>query len=154
MNNLIRTARVDEARVLSDLARASKAYWGYDADFMRTCDVELVVMAEDIERDIFGVFEDGGVVAGFYQLSTNGGEGELESLFVAPAYIRHGVGTTLWQHMAASAQRLKLRKIRIDSDPFAEPFYLAMGAKRIGDTPSGSIPNRRLPLLEFRPLGP
>lgn len=37
----------------------------------------------------------------------------------------------------------------IDADPNAEPFYRAMGAVRIGATPSGSIPGRELPLLEF-----
>ena len=151
MHDRIRTARVEEAGALSDLARASKAYWGYDAAFMRACDVELMVTAEDIARDIFGVFEEDGVIGGFYQLSVDGAAGELESLFVAPAYMRQGVGATLWRHMAASAQQRMLRKIRIDSDPFAEPFYLAMGAKRIGDTPSGSIPGRRLPLLEYLP---
>ena len=38
----------------------------------------------------------------------------------------------------------------IDSDPEARPFYEAMGAVLVGDSPSASIPGRRLPRLEKR----
>jgi hypothetical protein len=37
----------------------------------------------------------------------------------------------------------------IASDPFAEPFYRAMGAERIGETPSDAIPGRLIPLLMY-----
>jgi len=36
----------------------------------------------------------------------------------------------------------------IDADPNAEGFYLKMGAERVGESPSGSIPGRMLPLLQ------
>ncbi|MCG6496213.1 hypothetical protein MCM47_18115 [Kitasatospora sp. A2-31] len=39
------------------------------------------------------------------------------------------------------------RRLTIDADPNAEPFYLAMGATRIGTTASESVPGRELPLL-------
>ena len=39
--------------------------------------------------------------------------------------------------------------LHIHSDPFAEGFYLRNGAIRIGETPSGSIPGRLLPLLRL-----
>jgi hypothetical protein len=37
----------------------------------------------------------------------------------------------------------------LEADPGAEPFYLAMGARRCGSVPSGSIPGRLLPVLEI-----
>ena len=38
----------------------------------------------------------------------------------------------------------------IEADPNAVGFYEAMGADRIGEVPSGSLPGRTLPLLVFR----
>jgi hypothetical protein len=34
--------------------------------------------------------------------------------------------------------------------PNAEGFYRKMGAERVGETPSGSIPGRMLPLMQVR----
>lgn len=42
-----------------------------------------------------------------------------------------------------------LRTVRVHADPNAEPFRVAMGAVRIGATPSGSIPGRELPSLRI-----
>jgi hypothetical protein len=46
-----------------------------------------------------------------------------------------------------TATHVVLSRIRIEGDPFAEGFYLTMGAIRVGETPSRSIPGRSLPLL-------
>ena len=46
------------------------------------------------------------------------------------------------------AQKHPDGRITLEADPGAEPFYLAMGAHRIGSVPSGSIPCRFIPLLE------
>ncbi len=37
----------------------------------------------------------------------------------------------------------------VASDPNAEAFYRAMAATTVGTAPSGSIPGRRLPLMEL-----
>jgi hypothetical protein len=37
--------------------------------------------------------------------------------------------------------------VLIDADPFAEGFYLAMGAERIGEVASDALPGRMLPQL-------
>ena len=66
---------------------------------------------------------------------------------VEPGVIGRGVGRRLFEHAVATARELGFKRFTIDSDPDAEPFYLAMGAVRIGTTPSGSIPGRTLPLL-------
>jgi hypothetical protein len=70
-------------------------------------------------------------------------------LFVEPGRIGAGVGRTLWEDCLATAARIGLSRIRVESDPFAEGFYLMMGATRVGDVRSQSIPERRLPLLGF-----
>jgi GNAT superfamily N-acetyltransferase len=76
-------------------------------------------------------------------------------MWVQPEWIGTGVGRRLWQHAMTTAGNAGFVTLRIGADPGAEGFYRAMGAQRIGAKPSGSIPGRKLPLLEIqvpRPL--
>jgi GrpB-like predicted nucleotidyltransferase (UPF0157 family)/GNAT superfamily N-acetyltransferase len=145
----IRRATPPESDTLSDLALRSKAHWGYDPEFLATCRAELSVDAADIERLRITVAAVSGQIVGFYALSGGPPEGELAFLFVEPDRIGTGMGRVLWEHCLATAARVGLSRIRIESDPFAEGFYLAMGALRVGEVPSRSISKRKLPLLSF-----
>ncbi|GGS60788.1 N-acetyltransferase [Planobispora rosea] len=146
---LIRAAREDEAGLLSELAVRSKAHWGYDEAFMAACRDELVVRASEVAERRTVVAEGDGRVLGFATLEGDPPEGDLGMLFVEPATIGRGVGRRLFEHVTAAAAGLGFTRLTIDADPNAEPFYLAMGATRIGATPSESIPGRMLPLLEI-----
>ncbi|GHF62634.1 N-acetyltransferase [Kitasatospora xanthocidica] len=148
----IRPARPDEAALLTGIALRSKAYWGYDEAFMAACREELTVDAAVIEGSFTAVAEEDGRVLGFALLSGGPPSGSLEMLFVEPGAIGRGVGRALFGHVRERATALGLRRLTIDSDPHAEPFYRAMGAVRIGSTPSASIPGRELPLLALEPV--
>ncbi len=151
----IRPAQPIEAEHLSALAFRSKAAWGYDAAFMEACIPALTIEAERIAApgEQYFVAEDAaGVVVGFAALrmdSTGPHAAELTNLFVEPGAIGHGYGWRLWQHAMAAARSLGVRHVRIESDPFAERFYLRQGAVRIGETPSDAIPGRVIPLMRF-----
>ena len=150
MTDRIRPARPDEAAALTDLAMRSKAHWGYDDAFMAACRAELTVSAEAICSGTVFVYEEAGLVLGLYWLEVREDNAEVEQFFVEPGAIGRGVGRALWRHMCNEARRRGARKIRIESDPDAEDFYRKMGARRVGTAPSGSIPDRMLPLLELR----
>ncbi|WP_406198688.1 GNAT family N-acetyltransferase [Kitasatospora sp. NBC_01560] len=143
----IRPARPDEAEPLSSLALRSKGHWGYDEAFLAACREELTLDAAGIERGRTAVAEDGDRVLGFVTLVGVPPQGELGMLFVEPDAIGRGVGRLLVEDLRGRAAALGFRRLTIDADPNAEPFYLAMGAKRIGSAPSESIPGRELPLL-------
>ncbi|WP_395296113.1 GNAT family N-acetyltransferase [Kitasatospora hibisci] len=143
----IRPARPEEAALLSAIALRSKAYWGYDEAFMAACREELTLDPAAVERRRTAVAEAGGRVLGFVTLVGAPPQGELGMLFVEPDSIGRGVGRRLVGHVRERAGVLGFRRLTIDADPNAEPFYLAMGATRIGTTPSESIPGRELPLL-------
>jgi len=145
----IRRAVPGECEALSALALRSKAHWGYDANFLAACRAELTVEPDDIQHLRVTVAEESGEIVGFYALGGGAPEGELFFFFVEPARIGTGIGTRLWQDCRATAARIGLSRIRIESDPFAEGFYTGMGATRVGDAQSQSIPERRLPLLSF-----
>lgn len=146
---LLRPARPDEAGFLSDLAVRAKGYWGYDADFLRDCRVHLAVYPDQVVAHRVTVAEEDGTVVGFYSLEGSPPTGVLDLMFVEPAHIGRGVGRRLWTHAVDTARDAGLRLFTIDADPFAEPFYLAMGAVRVGVSPSAVRPGRELPQLAF-----
>ncbi|MFF8911902.1 GNAT family N-acetyltransferase [Streptomyces sp. NPDC015032] len=145
----VRPAHRTEAGELTELALASKAHWGYDEAFLAACRDELTLHPADIGPRRTTVAEEDGRVLGFTTLDGAPPEGALGMMFVAPDAIGRGIGRLLFEHTMTEARRLGFVRLTIDADPNAEPFYLAMGAVRIGAIPSGSIPGRELPLLEY-----
>ncbi|MEV6239293.1 GNAT family N-acetyltransferase [Lentzea sp. NPDC051838] len=145
----LRRARPDEAGVLTDLAMAAKAFWGYDDAFMEACRDEMTFDPADVAARHVVVAEIDGVVTGFYSVDGTPPAGELGNMWVRPDAIGTGLGRVLWLDALATALDLGHEHLDIDADPFAEGFYLRMGAERIGETPSGSIPGRILPLLRI-----
>lgn len=148
---LLRPARDDESALLSDLALRSKGHWGYDADFLEACREELTLTPELLTDERARVAERDGRVVGFYTLAGRPPEGQLGHMFVEPELVSRGIGTALWAHAIDTAATLGIRRILIEADPHAEDFYLAMGAIRVGEVPSGSVPGRELPLLAYYP---
>ena len=147
----LRRARAEDCGVLTELALGSKASNGYDEAFMAACMAELTVDAATLAAGETWLAEDGaGCVLGFFDLRVEAGRAEVEAFFVAPAAKRGGIGRRLWDRLEARAVALGAARITIDSDPEARPFYEAMGAVLVGDSPSASIPGRRLPRLEKR----
>jgi GNAT superfamily N-acetyltransferase len=149
MTTAIRAARTDELAELHALALRSKAYWGYDEAFMTACSDELRVEAELAEagRVRVAVAEPQRRLVGFATLEGTPPQGALGMLFIDPEAIGLGIGRLLFRHILAQAGESGFERLTIDSDPHAEAFYLAMGARRIGSTPSESIPGRELPLM-------
>lgn len=149
---LIRAARVDECEMLSELALRSKSYWGYDDDFLEGCRAELTVAPEDVSRLTVRVAEaDDGRAAGFYAIG--GGTGRTTDVwffFVDLPFIGSGVGRQLFDDLVRAARSLGISSLRIDADPGAGPFYERMGAARVGEARSNSIPGRTLPRYELR----
>jgi GNAT superfamily N-acetyltransferase len=145
----IRRADPAEWVALSDLALRSKAHWGYDEEFLDACREELTVAASDVERLRVTVADDAGAIVGFYALDGGPPETELCFFFVEPERIGGGIGRMLWRQCRATAAQIGASRIRIESDPYAEGFYLAMGAVRVGEAPSQSIPGRTLPVLSI-----
>jgi ribosomal protein S18 acetylase RimI-like enzyme len=143
----IRRARPADAAVLTGLALTSKAVWGYDASFMAACHAELTITPQSILRQPTHVLERHGEALGFYQLRIDGAAAEVAQFFIAPATLRRGLGRRLWTHLEARARAAGATRLEVDSDPHAEAFYLAMGMRRVGEAPSGSIPGRMLPRL-------
>jgi GNAT superfamily N-acetyltransferase len=146
-NDLIRHALPGEAAALTDLALRSKAHWGYDEEFLESCRADLTLAPGYIAASPVFVLEEDGARAGFYGLLGSLPAARLEYLFVEPAWIGRGFGERLWRHAVETATAAGFTELEIESDPGAEGFYLAMGARRIGEAASLARPGRKLPIL-------
>lgn len=145
----LRRARPDEAGTLSDLALAAKGFWGYDVAFLEACRAELTFSPDDVARRRFVVAEVGGLVVGFYSVDGVPAVGELGNMWVRPSEIGTGLGRAMWQDAMDVAAAAGFEQLDIGAEPNAEGFYRKMGARRIGQTPSGSIPGRVIPLMRI-----
>ena len=147
----IRPAHPNEASRLSAIAVEAKAYWGYAPEQIERWGNELIVTATNIAATPTFVAELDDEIVGFYSIVPSSQFWRLDNLWVAPAFMRRGIGRALFEHAVATALRGGSKGIAIDADPNAESFYLACGARRTGTIPAPipGQPNRIRPQLLF-----
>lgn len=126
----LRAAGAGEAEALTGLVLRSKAYWGYDEEFLASCTQELGIRAGEVAGRRIVVAEDpsGGRVLGLASLEGAPPVARLGLLFVEPDAIGRGVGRRLYRDVLRRAAELGIHRLLIDSDPHAAGFYRAMGA--------------------------
>ncbi|MFE6844952.1 GNAT family N-acetyltransferase [Streptomyces sp. NPDC057686] len=126
----LRVAGAGEAEALTALVLRSKAYWGYDEEFLASCAHELRIRAGEVARRRIVVADDtaAGRVLGLASLEGTAPVARLGLLFVEPEAIGRGVGRRLYRDALRRAAELGFRRLLIDADPHAAGFYRAMGA--------------------------
>lgn len=137
---VIRPAAGTEHEILSKIAKASKAYWGYSPEAMAGWEQELTFTAESIAKQPTFLAEVDGSVAGFFQLARTDSGIELDHFWVHPDFMGRGIGRALLEHAGAQAMTLGFDRLEIDADPHAEAFYLACGARRTGQVIPAPVP--------------
>lgn len=147
----IRAARPDEEATLTALCLRSKAHWGYDAAFLDASRTALAIDAAMIPRTLVAETETG-IVCGIAAAEPLDGEGtfDLARLFVEPRAIGGHVGSALFAAVVERIRAEGAKRLMILADPHATGFYERLGAVRIGEAPSESIPGRSLPLFAYR----
>lgn len=143
----LRRARPRDAAELTQLVYLSKQSNGYDDAFMLACAEELRITPQDIEDSLIWVAEADHLL-GCVTMVPSGTKGEISSFFIHPNSKRKGIGKALWQLVLQEAQTAKITHLTLHADPAAVPFYEVMGFVITGQTPSGSIPGRFLPVME------
>jgi GNAT superfamily N-acetyltransferase len=148
----IRRARPEEGPFLTELTLRSKAYWGYDEDFMRGARIDLAFDADKFLPDfhVYVMVERGRRVGFCSLLRMDRGTVELHDLFVEPDAIGKGYGRRLFEHATQTAEGLGYETMVLTADPNAEPFYRSRGAIRIGQTESNIQKGRMLPVMRYQ----
>jgi GNAT superfamily N-acetyltransferase len=86
---------------------------------------------------------------GFFALILGPGAAWLDHLWVLPSETGRGTGRALFLRAEDLARRSGAARLRVESDPHAEGFYVRMGAARCGRVPAPMDGRERyLPLLE------
>ncbi|MBY5933245.1 GNAT family N-acetyltransferase [Tateyamaria omphalii] len=145
---MIRPARLDELEALTGLMHRSKAYWGYDENFMAAARAVLQLSDHDVETGRLFVYDADGP-QGLCKLLIHGETAELDKLFVAPEGMGKGVGRALVQWAIETARAAGATRMEIEADPDAVRFYQRMGAREVGRVPSEAIAGRTLPLMQI-----
>lgn len=145
----VRRAVVADVAELSKLVLHAKAHWGYSNAQLQAWRASLEISAESIVAHPTFVGELNGLLIGFYSLIPSAAAWDLNDLWVLPAFMKKGVGRELLMHAVHTAALGGATSILIESDPNAEPFYLACGAQRIGEVaaPIAGESQRIRPLL-------
>lgn len=145
---IVRAKPVD-APVLTALAQAAKAQWGYPANWLAEWSEGLTITPGFIAEHPTYLALEAGVVVGFYAVVFADGTASLEHLWVAPERMRRGIGRLLFQHARACAREAGAAGLRIVSDPNAAAFYRRCGARDVGQEPAPVAGSPRLlPVLE------
>ena len=148
MQTKVVRSKPQDAPALTKIAKAAKGCWAYPKEWMKKWEEELTISPEQIEKDfVFHLDKEGKIVA-FYSLSETDGVFDIEHMWVLPEYIGKGLGKMLFEHTKETVMKNGGKKIRVESDPNAEGFYIKMGMHRTGEKES-SIPDRILPVLEL-----
>lgn len=148
---MLRPALPSEADEITALTLRSKGYWAYDREVLEGIRHMLTMNPDQIRDDRVVVAEQDGMLLGYYRLGGEPPDGELVDLFIEPQVIGTGLGRMLWKHAVASALKRGFQTLSLESDPNAEPFYLRMGAERIGEREVA--PGRVLPVMRARLTG-
>ena len=146
---MIVKASKEDAEELTEIALASKAYWGYSQEQLESWREDLTVTPEMVENNEIKFIGTQKEIGAFYILNLDEPDDycTLEFLFVRPDFIGRGFGRVLLKQAFLSAKANKKKYMRVLSDPNAESFYAKYGFKVIAQEKS-SIPNRFLPIME------
>lgn len=122
---------LSDGRRPSDIARRSKAHWGYTEEQLAFWGKQLTLDAEELAgRPAFAAEVDGSVV-GFYTLKPGDPDWELDNLWVVPEHIGHGFGRMLFEHALCTAARGGAREVAIGpADAAAQPVKRLSSASR------------------------
>lgn len=154
MHIIVKDATFENLKQINELLRLSKAYWGYDSEFLDRFMKKLGITQAYMEQHAIKLFYADNRLAGFFNFTFNHeGLFELDNFFLHPDYIGKGIGRKLWQACCNDAKKQRKNEFIIWSDPNAENFYLKMGCEKIGVRQSPMMPDRYPPILRYKICG-
>jgi len=145
----IRQAKACESEILTNIAAASEAYWGYDENFMKNYKAIYKVTEEFITGNPTFVIEDNEEIKGFYSILRCDNGTSAEYFYIEPKSIGKGYGKVLWSHLTKYCKEQGICEIDLVTSPQATGFYIKMGAKLAGEVDSLVIKDRKIPKFTY-----
>jgi len=126
----VRGARPGDFERVRELTLESKAYWGYDRDFVRRW-AEGLSFESACERWVAEL--DGEIVAWAALVPPADDVAVLDDLWVDPAAIGRGLGSRLFRLAADRARELGAQRLEWGAEPNAVGFYEKVGGRKLRD---------------------
>jgi ribosomal protein S18 acetylase RimI-like enzyme len=147
----IRRAFPKDADMLSQIALAAKAHWGYPERWMEIWAPQLTFSSEFFKENESWVGEVNNKPIAFYTLQNKDGIAWIDNLWVIPEYIGQGVGKQLFLDAISRARQMGYKTLQLEADPNPVGFYEKMGMHKIGER-IGEVEGqpRLLPIMEIR----
>jgi GNAT superfamily N-acetyltransferase len=144
----LRLVRPDEGEQLREIAIAAKAHWDYDLDFVRHWASRGDWSAEALTgKEIYVAESADGELVAWAALVPRHGVWWLDDLWVVPDWMGRGIGTRLFEHIAARARVLGgPTSLEWQAEPNSIGFYEKVGARYLRDGEPTSW-GRRLPVM-------
>ena len=143
-------ANTHDYRVLTDITKKSKAYWGYSDEQMRKWSDLLTITEEYIQNnEVYKLVINQSIVAYYSYFEIEKNSVRLDNLFVSPENIGKGYGKLLMNDFILKIKKSEAQRILLDADPNAQKFYESFGFVKIGEIET-SIKDRFLPIMELK----
>lgn len=143
-------ANTHDYRVLTDITKKSKAYWGYSDEQMRKWSDLLTITEEYIQNnEVYKLIINQSIVAYYSYFEIEKDSVRLDNLFVSPENIGKGYGKLLMNDFILKIKKSEAKRIILDADPNAQKFYESFGFVKIGEIET-SIKDRFLPIMELK----
>jgi GNAT superfamily N-acetyltransferase len=157
---MIRIAKSNESKVLTNISFKSKGYWNYPKQFFVIWQSELTITEKYINENKVFILEENALPIAFYSIVKLESDIEisgiklpkgfwLDHMFILPEFIGKGFGTEMFGHLVNYCRKEKIPEIGILADPNAKLFYEKMGCEYQREYPS-TIQNRTTPFLKYR----
>lgn len=139
----------NDYKILTEITKKSKAYWGYSSEQMDKWADLLTITKSYIEaNDVFKLLIDCKIVGYYSNYNLEENIVKLDNLFVLPEFIGYGFGKLLINDFFNRLKNMVINKIVLNAEPNTEKFYEKFGFVKIGQIET-TIKGRYLPLMEI-----
>jgi predicted N-acetyltransferase YhbS len=143
----IQKATATDNKILTEITKKSKAFWGYSEEQIEQWSESLTITKDYIETQSVYKLNVEDTTVGYYSyFSEEENIIKLDNLFVLPEYIGKGFGRLLMNDFLSRLQNTAATKVILDSEPNAECFYSKFGFEKVGQLET-SIKDRYLPVM-------
>jgi len=146
----IKKANSNDYKILTEITKKSKAYWGYSNEQIEIWSEFLTVTKEYIEtKSVYNLIIEDQIIGYYSFFHESENTIKLDNLFVLPDFIGKGFGKILMNDFLDQIKNSDAQKVILNSEPNAEDFYIKFGFVKVGQVET-SIKNRYLPIMELK----
>lgn len=145
----IKEAIPNDHKILTEITKKSKAYWGYSDEQIEIWSEFLMVTKEYIEtKSVYNLIVDDQIIGYYSFFHESENTIKLDNLFVLPNFIGKGFGKMLLNDFFIRLKNIDVEKVILNSEPNSEEFYKKFGFVKVGQIET-SIKDRYLPIMEL-----